>query len=285
MSTIKQTMRWHMNFHINNPSEALPLPGAIAVAEATDITYVNAGITRQSEKTGRVFQYSLEGQGRLKVGSEVFNLPEETGFLCEVSDPEISYFYPEEQTTPWRFLYIAFHESTNLTRRVNEELGFLFNFKKDSPLIRSLLDYKKRISPPIVMDAGEASLIVHKLIAALYDQRGKKSGQKDSASSFIVRRAYALISEKMNIPYNASMLADDLGITPEHLVRVFKQQNEDTPYKVITQRKLSRACELLSQTNMRSKEIAMSLGYDPGSHFTRLFKREIGLSPGEYRLG
>jgi len=46
---------------------------------------------------------------------------------------------------------------------------------------------------------------------------------------------------------------------------------------------MQRACALLTQSNIRVKEVAFRLGYDDALYFSRMFKRVIGLPPEKYR--
>ena len=49
------------------------------------------------------------------------------------------------------------------------------------------------------------------------------------------------------------------------------------------QLKMQQACSLLAMTNLAVKEIALDVGYPDSYHFSRLFKKTIGVSPTEYR--
>ena len=46
---------------------------------------------------------------------------------------------------------------------------------------------------------------------------------------------------------------------------------------------MNRAKELLKTTNLRISEISDALGYDYYFNFTKLFKKEVGMTPKEYR--
>jgi AraC-like DNA-binding protein len=50
------------------------------------------------------------------------------------------------------------------------------------------------------------------------------------------------------------------------------------------QLKIQRACSFLQfSTDMKIKEIAFRLGYFDPFHFSRAFRREMGITPKEYR--
>ena len=66
-----------------------------------------------------------------------------------------------------------------------------------------------------------------------------------------------------------------------------KRKNKKSCGKTVTQRlteiRLHHAKELLAGTSRRLYEIANAVGYGDGKYFVKLFTREVGLSPREYR--
>ena len=55
------------------------------------------------------------------------------------------------------------------------------------------------------------------------------------------------------------------------------------PGKYIIQQRLNAACRHLENTDLGIHDIAMATGFCDQSHFTKIFKRERGITPGEYR--
>lgn len=78
-------------------------------------------------------------------------------------------------------------------------------------------------------------------------------------------------------------IACQLGISPSHLARLFKQHTKTTFTAYIAAQKICNAKELLKQTNMSCTEIAFSAGFNSLSAFYSAFKRHTGSSPGRYR--
>jgi YesN/AraC family two-component response regulator len=56
-----------------------------------------------------------------------------------------------------------------------------------------------------------------------------------------------------------------------------------SPIDYFIKLKIHYACQLLSQSDMKIKEIADKTGYDDPYYFSRLFKQVMGKSPKEYR--
>ena len=66
--------------------------------------------------------------------------------------------------------------------------------------------------------------------------------------------------------------------------RQFKKEFNDTPNNYITTKRLDKAKELLSITDMPINEIAYDIGYNDPLYFTRTFKKKNGISPTAYRV-
>lgn len=78
-------------------------------------------------------------------------------------------------------------------------------------------------------------------------------------------------------------LCEQLKITEEHLIRLFKRQLGMTPMRYLSNLKLETATSLLLNSDLSVKEISWKLGYSSPYHFSRSFKVYSGATPTEYR--
>lgn len=79
-------------------------------------------------------------------------------------------------------------------------------------------------------------------------------------------------------------IADAAGVSQTHLSRVFRA---DTGMKIqdyILQYRVKRAADLLQYSDMRLSEISSYVCFQSQSHFGSVFKKYMGMTPGEYRL-
>jgi AraC family transcriptional regulator of arabinose operon len=79
------------------------------------------------------------------------------------------------------------------------------------------------------------------------------------------------------------MLSREVGYSPDHLTRVFKQTMGVGPRELAIQSRLDSARQLLSQTSMSIGKIASTLGYSDIYFFSRQFKSRTGQTPSQYR--
>ena len=77
--------------------------------------------------------------------------------------------------------------------------------------------------------------------------------------------------------------ASDLGIHPNYLTAVFRKRFGITPKQFLTERKINKACQLLSDTDLPVGMIAQTLGFDDQMAFSKVFKKYMKVSPSAFR--
>jgi transcriptional regulator GlxA family with amidase domain len=78
-------------------------------------------------------------------------------------------------------------------------------------------------------------------------------------------------------------LALKVSLSPAHLQRLFKQQTGAQLGSLVAERRLQKAAQLLTISNLSIKEIAHAVGYRHHSSFVRAFQRRFAQAPKEYR--
>ena len=97
-------------------------------------------------------------------------------------------------------------------------------------------------------------------------------------------RARVFLSQRYSDP-NLMLqdVAGEVGMSQSHFSTVFAQENGRTFTEYLTGLRLDRARQLLAGTRMRSSQIALEVGYNDAHYFSYLFKKNTGMTPGEYR--
>ena len=73
------------------------------------------------------------------------------------------------------------------------------------------------------------------------------------------------------------------GITPQHLIRLFREHYQITPGRYLWQMRVDRGAGLLAATGLTVAEIADRCGFKNPFHFSRLLRKMQGHSPREVR--
>lgn len=74
-----------------------------------------------------------------------------------------------------------------------------------------------------------------------------------------------------------------LYISQKHLMRIFKQYNNMTILQFVQKLRIEQAIHLLHMTDLCIDDIADSVGYHDIGFFNTLFRRFVGINPGQYR--
>mgnify|MGYP005753750803 CR=1 FL=1 len=78
-------------------------------------------------------------------------------------------------------------------------------------------------------------------------------------------------------------VARSFGIHPNYMTRTFHEKFGISPKKYLMDLKLKKACRLLTTTTLSIAVISSSLGFDDQLAFSRIFRKEYGNAPSEYR--
>ena len=105
----------------------------------------------------------------------------------------------------------------------------------------------------------------------------------ETHASTIAKSTKLMLDDNIYGNITVDKIAETLVVSKVHVISEFKKFYHTTPYSYYVERKLDTAKEMLSTTSMRISEIAEALGFCEQNYFSSLFKRKVGLSPGEYR--
>jgi AraC family transcriptional regulator len=89
----------------------------------------------------------------------------------------------------------------------------------------------------------------------------------------------------VNLAHDPSIaeIAHECGLSSGYFARAFKQSTGVPPYRWLTKLRAERAKELLKDPRCELADIALLCGFVDQSHFTRVFSRSEGYSPGRWR--
>lgn len=100
-----------------------------------------------------------------------------------------------------------------------------------------------------------------------------------------VRAVRDYVLDHISRPITTEELAQALGTNRTYLCRMFREETGETVQDYVTGLKMDEARRLLDVTQKTAAEIGSYLGYSSQSHFQRVFKKVMGVTPGEYRRG
>jgi len=174
----------------------------------------------------------------------------------------------------------AFHERKALLYTANTLFRKAAQKSKVHPLYLHRISSKfaKLIEPVADMSGVEA--LVEKMIRDYCLLVKNKSRIQYSP---IIRNAINYIELNLNSPLSLSILANELNVSSPYLSSIFKQERGITITDFINKERIHTSLKLLSTTNEQIQDIAFYVGIHDINYFTKIFKKEIGVTPRDYR--
>ncbi len=78
-------------------------------------------------------------------------------------------------------------------------------------------------------------------------------------------------------------VAKTIGYSPSYLSAMFSRLTGKTFKEILLDSRMGKAKELLQQSEKNVIEIAYEVGYNDPNYFTYVFKKNVGVTPGQYR--
>ena len=133
----------------------------------------------------------------------------------------------------------------------------------------------------------EASTLAHRLVAHVVRTYGEGGGRGGPPVGGLDRRTVDLVTEFVDADLAATItldrMADVAALSPFHFARAFKATTGLAPHRFVTARRLEAAKSALLTSNASVVRVAHQVGFSNVSHFRRVFRRELGVTPGQLR--
>lgn len=127
----------------------------------------------------------------------------------------------------------------------------------------------------------DRSSAIYRLLMKLYVSAGQY--QESKGYPLLVQTAIEIIHNEFAMLDGIGEIADRLGITSNHLIRLFSGSVGISPGKYLRRRKLECASQLLVQPGMNVTLAAILSGFSEANYFSKIFRQEFGVTPRQYR--
>ena len=246
----------------------------------TETDYDWNGLTRQ-DRGLFLFQITLSGRGRIRLGDESFPLEPGQAFLVTIPGNH-RYFFPEGGGH-WEFLYIMLPLSEAVSDFIGS-YGHIQYFEPEGEVIRILRHIYELGKSRQIKDAYQSSVLAYRFLMELYKSRSTTASAASSQPEVIVRAL-----QYMELHYRTieglEALAQTLRLSRYHFLRLFRIHTGTTPMVHLNKLRIEKAASLLRTTALTLDEIAEAAGYANGNYFAKVFRHWVGTSPGKYRSG
>lgn len=133
----------------------------------------------------------------------------------------------------------------------------------------------------------EVVALVHQVFALLYRAYHGEDVEKQEVDSnlYIQQKMNAFIHDNYMNVITLDDIASSGGVSRSQCIKLFKQYTNQPPIGYLNLYRLERSRELLRNTSDSIASIASQCSFSEQSYYNRLFLREYGITPLEYRKG
>lgn len=133
-----------------------------------------------------------------------------------------------------------------------------------------------------------ASTLAHRLAGHLLAHYGNpRHGRARGSPGLLSSKVVDHVAEFVEVGLSGTLTLDGLArvasLSPFHFARAFKATTGMTPHQFVTARRMHRATRLLAASNLPVTEVGAAVGIANPSYFRRLFRRHMGVLPGQLR--
>jgi AraC family transcriptional regulator len=137
-------------------------------------------------------------------------------------------------------------------------------------------------------DAARASLKrAAELLQVSVNQGGRRRNESPilagGLAAWQAKRLVAYVETNINSNIRVSTLASVVHLSVSHFSRVFKQTFGETPHAYLTRQRIRRAQVIMMRSREPLAQIALHCGMSDQAHFTRAFRKIVGINPGMWR--
>ncbi len=107
--------------------------------------------------------------------------------------------------------------------------------------------------------------------------------KREERSNDIIKTAMEYIKDNYSKEISLDDVSRQVNISPYYFSKIFKEESGLNFIEYLTNIRIDKAKELLSGTEMSIKEVCATCGYTDPNYFSRSFKKNVGVTPTEFK--
>jgi len=226
-----------------------------------------------------IFIFCMEGKGIISVEDEEYKLEADEAFCI----PRFrKHHYYACKDNPWSIFWVHL-KGEDVQYFPLEKLGIVkFTSIHASNRMLFLFELLFRVLEGnyTLGNFIYISQVLLLILAETYDREKNNTTLEQNAHvTNVIRYMQRHLEENLTL----EQISKDFELSKSYLHAVFKKYTQHAPMEFYINLKMREACKLLKTTKMYVYEVARRLGYKDQYYFSRIFKKELGISPKEYK--
>lgn len=259
--------------------------------EKRDLTFSFCGVAKTEPlhsfgpavRETYILHIILSGSGYYMVDGKRFHLKGGEGFLIE---PGVSTFYQADMKDPWTYLWLGFSGKEvveKYLKRVSLTSGN-YSFSVKDPEV--FLDYIQKCFSKIEHTLANELFLdgyTFEFLASLVENSKIITNTYEVKENDYVNEALHYLYNNYTKQINVTQIAKNLRVNRSYLSRIFKESIGMTIKDYLLELRINHAADLLSMSNLPIEVLALESGFTNAEMFSKLFRKERGKTPKEYR--
>lgn len=246
----------------------------------TDIGYYpNAAFHNRERKHGcqqYVLIYCSKGEGWYSIRNRKFTVKQNQYFILPKGIP---HEYGAEVKNPWSIYWVHF-----TGENADYYAGYLQPKNNGGsvlavPSVLRLMIFEDILSHLELLNNSDNLIYANSNLYAFLASFRRLPLKSASNEKNPIEEVINFMKANLHKNLVLADFAQHAQMSPSHLSALFRQKTKYSPVNLFTSLKIQKASQLLSDEQYSIKTIAASLGYDDPYHFSRVFKKTMGVSP------
>jgi len=228
--------------------------------------------------------YCTRGRGWFILNKKRFEVgPNEYIIVPRTKEPMS---YGSDQTNPWTIYWVHFSGKDMDFFNRGFKIG-LYDGAKQILSNEKGLKLWEMMYENLEMGYSPENLIntnlclYHFLATFLYPE--KHNDVKIEDEKVKIKETVFYMKDNLKEKLTVELMAKKSELSTSHFSTLFRKATGMSPMDYFIHLKLQKACMLLYLSETKIKDIAAKIGYDDPFHFSRIFKKNMHVSPNQYR--
>ena len=230
-----------------------------------------------------ILLYCIEGEGWVVIAGRRYVVAKNQLFIIDAKTPCA---YGANKKNPWTNYWIHFagENAALYTPPVNQVIDI--SPSENSRLGERLLLFEEMLQNVEDYFTFEkvvyANICLKQFLTSVKHLDVYRAINKEPEND-LLQKVISFMKNNLHKNIRIDEFAHKCNCSTSNIYKLFKNNLDSAPLDFFIHLKMEKACRLLTNTNMKVKEVGRKVGYDDQYYFSRIFSKHIGLSPVKYR--